>query len=141
MTTADLNPESAPFWAGCAEGELRFQRCQDCGEAIFSPRSLCPNCSSLNLRWERASGCGRIYSYSVVHRDAGEHLPAPYVFALVDLDEGFRMMTNIVDAADSDLAVGADVIVEFRRREGTDRILPLFRLAPPTARRAAGEQQ
>jgi uncharacterized protein len=141
MTAADLNPESAPFWAGCAEGELRFQRCQDCGEVIFSPRSLCPNCSSLNLGWERASGRGRIYSYTIVHRDAGEHLRAPYVFALVDLDEGFRMMTNIVDADDSGLAVGADVIVAFRPREGTERVLPLFRLAPPTAPRAAGERR
>ncbi|MGH2506886.1 MAG: Zn-ribbon domain-containing OB-fold protein, partial [Ktedonobacteraceae bacterium] len=91
--------DSQPYWDGIAHGELRIQRCDACSRAVFYPRSLCPHCHSDQLSWFTATGKGTIYSYTVAHQAFGSFASdAPYVIAIVELAEGARMMTRIIDA-------------------------------------------
>jgi len=110
------DPDAAPWWEGIAAGELRFQRCSACGEPIFYPRARCPYCFADDPQWLVSEGTGSIYAYTVVHRAPSKEMASrtPYVVALVDLDEGFRMMTNIVDSAPEAVRVGLPVEVVFR---------------------------
>jgi uncharacterized protein len=115
---------SLPFWEGIAEGVLRVQRCGACGRYVFYPRAVCPYCASSKLDWVDASGGGRIHSYTVVHRAPPEYRDeVPYVVALVELDEGVRMMARLVDVEPA--AVRVDLPVEVAI-QGDPR-LPYFR--------------
>jgi uncharacterized protein len=115
---------SLPFWEGIAEGVLRVQRCGACGRYVFYPRAVCPYCASSKLDWVDASGRGRIHSYTVVHRAPPEYRDeVPYVVALVELDEGVRMMARLVDVEPA--AVSVDLPVEVAI-QGDPR-LPYFR--------------
>ena len=87
------------YWAGCREGELRLQQCGHCGHR--------------DLSWRRASGRGAVASYSVVHRPISDAYPAPLIIALVDLEEGPRMMSSLVDIAPEEVQVGAVVQADF----------------------------
>ncbi len=92
------SPESAPFWQAAKEHRLLIPRCNACKKFWFPPSQLCPHCLSADTGWEAVSGRGRIYSFVVFHRVyhpafAGE---VPYVVAIVELEEGPRMLTNIV---------------------------------------------
>ena len=102
---------SAEFWKAAKRHELCLQHCQDCGHYVFYPRSLCPQCLSSNLRWEKISGQGKVYSYTTVHRAGipGFEEDVPYVFARVELDEGPRMATNIVGIEPEKVAIGIEV--------------------------------
>jgi hypothetical protein len=102
---------SAPFWKGLREGELRLQRCQQCERHVFYPRSVCPHCLSDRLGWTRASGRGRVYSYTIVRRAMNPAFAAevPYVFAIVELDEGPRVTTNIVNCRSDEVRVDMPV--------------------------------
>jgi uncharacterized OB-fold protein len=108
-----FNPDSAPFWQACKEGRLTVQRCRDCRTAFFFPRWLCPQCSSIHVEWITCSGLATVYSYSVVRRQSAPALRAPYVLALVDLDEGPRLMTHIVECSPDDVHIGMRVKVNF----------------------------
>lgn len=124
-----VNPETAEFWAATAAGQLLLKRCLDCGAVIWYPRAICPQCSSMRTRWFAASGRGRVYSYTVNYRAEGAYQDcAPYVLAYVELDEGPRLMTNIVEADSADLAVGLPVEVTFHDT-GAGSALPRFRPA------------
>jgi uncharacterized protein len=123
-----VNPEAEPFWEACAQGRLSIQRCQDCREPFFFPRAFCPSCSSDRVEWFDCSGSATLYTFTVVHRQAIPDIPGPYVLALVDLEEGPRMMTHIVDADPAALEPGAPLVVTFRGTVG-GRPLPLFRPA------------
>ena len=124
----EVSPELREFWDATAAGRLLLRRCTACGEAIWYPRPICPFCYSSETVWEQASGRGVIYTYSVVRRGAGPYAGAPYVLAYVELDEGPRMMTNIVDCRFEDLRIGQRVELVFHRTElGT--ALPRFRPA------------
>jgi uncharacterized OB-fold protein len=90
---------------GLTAGELRFQRCTDCTEAVFYPRVLCPHCGSESLAWQASSGRGTVYATTVVHKRGSD----PYNVALVDLDEGFRMMSRVEGLAAEDVTIGARV--------------------------------
>jgi len=120
--------DTQPYWDAAKQHRLSIQRCQDCQRAIFYPRSVCPYCMSDRLAWIDASGRGTIYSYTVVHRSPGQFKDdVPYVVALIDLEEGVRMMSNVVDCAPSDVRIGASVVVVFDDVT-TEISLPKFRL-------------
>jgi len=127
----DATPETREYWEGAKRGELRIERCQSCGKAYFYPRPFCPFCSSRDVAWFTASGRGRLYSYVINQRPArGFEDFVPYVIAIVELDEGPRMMTNIigVEPVPEHLPIGMRVEVTFERQ--SDEItLPLFRPA------------
>ena len=118
---------SRPFWQGCREGELRLQHCADCDRFQFYPRIVCSHCGSSALAWQAVSGAGRIASYSVVRRGISRAYTAPYVVALIDLDEGPRMMSSIVGAEPEAVSIGAAVNVRFETW-GADYVLPVFGL-------------
>ena len=122
-----VNPETMEFWTATADGRLLVKRCQDCDNLIWYPRAICPVCSSLRTEWFEVSGRGAIYSYTINHRGEGAYQGVPpYVLAYVELDEGLRMMTNIVEADGADLAVGLPVEVVFHDT-GAGAALPRFR--------------
>jgi uncharacterized OB-fold protein len=124
-------PESRPFWDGCKSHELRVQRCRACGDAYFYPRNVCPNCLSRDVEWIRASGRGKLHTFSVVHAGGrNPPLELPFVLAVVELEEGPRMLSNLVGVAADPAAIRCDmpVVVEFA--DVTDQIsLPRFRPA------------
>jgi uncharacterized OB-fold protein len=128
-------PETREFWEGAKRGELRIQRCRSCGKAYFYPRPFCPNCTSRDVEWFTASGRGKLYSYVIAHRGApGFQDWSPYVIAVVQLDEGPRMMTNIigVDPSPENLPIDASVEVSWDP-QNDDITLPLFRLSGKAA--------
>ncbi len=123
------NEDSKPFWDAAAEGRFALQHCDDCDTVIWWPRALCPACSSFDLTWYDASGNGRVYSYTVVHRSVGGwNAVTPYVVAYVELDEGPRVMTNIVDCDPDAVSIDAPVRVVFHDT-GEGWALPRFTLA------------
>ncbi|WP_455360826.1 Zn-ribbon domain-containing OB-fold protein [Streptomyces sp. SYSU K21746] len=126
-----------PYWEAAGRGHLLLRRCAACGRAHHYPREFCPYCWSDDVEWERASGRATLYTWSVVHRN---DLPpfgsrVPYVAAVVDLAEGPRMMTEVVDCAEGDLRIGMALEVAFRREggggggvEGAEELaVPVFR--------------
>ncbi|MEV1020335.1 Zn-ribbon domain-containing OB-fold protein [Streptomyces sp. NPDC050264] len=130
---------SRAYWDAAAEGRLLLRQCSACRRAHHYPREFCPFCWSDDpgvVRWRVASGRAELYTWSVVHRN---DLPpfggrTPYVAAVVDLAEGPRMMTEIVDCAEADLHVGMRLQVAFRQDgEGGDAgggfAVPVFRPA------------
>jgi len=95
-----VNPElSKPFWDPAKRHELVMPRCRNCSNLFFYPRELCPNCLSDNTEWVPVTGKGRVYSYTVVYQPASPAFQpeAPYIYAVVQLNEGTRMPTNLVD--------------------------------------------
>ncbi len=120
--------DSRPYWEGLRQGELRIQRCDACGRAVFYPRALCPHCHAATLSWIVASGRGTLYSYTVVHQAFGPFAAVtPFFVAIVELEEGVRMMTRIIDAPRERIAIGAAVHVTFEQ-VGEDLTLPYFHL-------------
>ncbi len=122
-------PESLPFWPAAARGELLLQRCDACATTYFYPRSFCPACLSAAVRWITASGFGKLYSF-VINQRAPRKFPVagPYVVGLVELVEGPRMMSRIVDVAADPRALRCDMPVEVVFERLSDEIaLPHFR--------------
>jgi len=120
-------PETQPFWDGTAAGELRIQRCRVCRRHYFYPRPNCPHCGSGDVEWVTASGRATLYSYVINHRPApGFEAEAPYVIAVVELEEGVRMMTNIVgvEPTPENLPLDLELRVVFEKRG--DVHIPLF---------------
>jgi uncharacterized OB-fold protein len=104
------SPETAEYWAATAEGRLLLKRCDSCGTVIWYPRGICPDCHSTDTSWFEASGEGEVYSYTVSRRGEGPWKEAaPYVLAYVELDEGPRVMTNIVDCDLDAVSIGQRV--------------------------------
>ncbi len=126
-----VNADSAPYWEGARNDNLLLQKCSDCGTLRFFPRYLCTECGSDNTDWVEASGRGTVHSFTVVHRAAFPEFQerTPYVVALIDLEEGPRMMTNIVGADALDVAIGDAVTVEFEDRGDDGAKVPQFRRA------------
>ena len=122
-----VTSDTEEFWAATADGRLLLRRCHDCGSAIWYPRPICPFCHSTETGWSEASGLGSIYSFTVVRRSAGAFAGAvPYVLAYVELAEGPRMMTNIVEADPERLSVGQEVELVFHMTN-SPIALPRFR--------------
>ena len=122
------NPQSQPFWDGCARGQLLIQQCQDCQTVWHPPSPLCPNCFSTSYEWKPASGRGTLYTYSVVRhpmRKVWEPL-VPYVLAVIELAEGPKMLSNLVGIPPDEVRIGMEVTVTFQPVSDTIS-LPLFR--------------
>lgn len=93
-----VTEETVPYWDAAAEGRLLLPRCVRCSHVIWYPRSFCPECGSLEVSWFEASGRGEIYSFSVLRQSQGDYSAAtPYVLAYVELEEGPRVLTNLVE--------------------------------------------
>ena len=119
-------PETQHFWDGTRKGELRLQRCRDCGEIYFPPRPVCPACSSRNVEVFRASGKGKLHSYVINHRQHPS-FASPYSIALVRLDEGPTMLSNIVECEQTPEALVLDMPLEVTFEDNGDIAVPLFR--------------
>jgi hypothetical protein len=124
-------PETQHYWDGAKAGELRLQRCQACQHTYFPPRPFCPKCASREVAVVKASGRGRLYSYVINQRPPpGFEADAPYAIAVVELEEGPRMMSNIVGVAQTPEALALDMALEVTFDAVTDEIsLPKFRPA------------
>lgn len=118
-------PDSKDFWRGCNDGELRMQQCDSCGTVVWFPRGLCAVCNSASLTWFGLSGHGTLYSFSVVTRPANPAFQPQYILALVDLEEGPRMMTHLIDVNPEAVEVGMAVHVQFERQT-PEICLPVF---------------
>lgn len=128
-----LRGEERPFFAAAAEGRLAIQRCSECGQNVFFPRTVCPHCHRGRPEWIDAAGAGTVYSFSVVARSAipGYADEVPYVVALVELDEGVRLMANIVNVAPDEVRIGMPVRTTFeRRRDGAGEELAVPQFEP-----------
>lgn len=138
MTTTDtprfdlptIDDETRPFWEGTREGKLLLRSCNTCGVVHYYPRPFCPSCWSDDVTWVEAGGRATLYTHSTVYTNDLPPFPAqvPYIAAVVDLAEGPRMMTQVVDCPPDRLAVGMDLVVTFR--EVTDEVtIAVFRPA------------
>ena len=107
--------ETQPFWDAAKDGRLLIKRCTDCGKFHFYPRPFCPHCWSESVEWVEASGRATLYTWSVVMRNDLPPFPerVPYVAAVVDLAEGPRMMTNVVDCDHDALTIGMELEAVF----------------------------
>ena len=120
-------PESQHFWDGCRDGELRLQRCRECSHSYFPPRPFCPLCASRDVEIYAASGKATLYSYVINHRPRPDMGKEPHSIAVVTLDEGPRMMTNIVDCPQTPEALVLDIPLQVVFRQQSETIwLPLF---------------
>lgn len=119
--------ETRPYWDAAREGRLLIKRCRDCGAAHHYPRPFCPCCWSQAVEWEDASGAAVLYTWSVVHQNDLPPFPdrVPYVAAVVDLAEGPRLMTNVVDCDPDTLTVGMQLRVAYRELD-EETTIPVF---------------
>ena len=109
------DPDLDPFWEGCKRHEFMLQRCKECSWYQWHPRMFCGNCQSDNTEWLKSPGTGKIYSYTVVHQAAHSFFreKVPYVVGYIELDEGFCVMSNVVDVDPKAVHVGMPVKVDF----------------------------
>jgi uncharacterized OB-fold protein len=121
-----ISPDNAFFWEGVEEGCLRIQRCAGCGVLRHPPAPMCPDCHSLEWDHVVASGRGRVFSFVVAHHPPIPPFTYPNLIVLVELEEGTRLVSNLLDVEPADAEIGMPVEVDFVRVEG-DFVLPLFR--------------
>jgi uncharacterized protein len=121
--------DTVEFWDGLKDGKFLLRRCDSCQTVIWYPRKFCPNCGSIESTWFESSGKGSIYTYTIVHRSMLPDWAAsgPYVIAYVELEEGPRIMTNIVNIDPESVTVGAPVQVVYTT---TDDGSALYRFEP-----------
>jgi uncharacterized protein len=112
-----------PFWEGTSQGKLLVQKCNSCTAYQHYPRALCVRCTSLNLTMSESSGLGHIYSETTVHIAVND-LEPPYQLAIIELDEGFRMLSRVVGKQGQ---IGSRVAVQFLERQGLPP-LPVFQV-------------
>ena len=119
---------SQPYWDGCARRELLFQRCGVCGQATHTPAYLCSNCTSQDLTWEASAGTGAIYSWTTVWRPQIPAFEVPYTAIIVDMEEGWQILSNLIGCEVDAVEIGMPVEVEFHEIQG-GATLPYFRPA------------
>ncbi|EIE51032.1 hypothetical protein C357_10894 [Citreicella sp. 357] len=124
-----IDHDSAPYWQAAHEGRLDIPLCGDCGKHHFYPRAICPHCHSDNLKFDTVSGRGEVHTFTIARRPAGPAFAddVPYVVALIELEEGPRMMSRIQTDDPEKVHIGAEVEVTFVK--ATDEItFPYFRM-------------
>jgi uncharacterized OB-fold protein len=123
-------PETQDFWSGCKSGELRLQRCRTCTQSYFPPRPFCPKCGGREVEAYAASGRATLYSYVINHRPRPDMGTEPHSIAVVALEEGPRMMTNIVGCPQTPEALVLDMPLQVTfARQNEEISLPLFQPA------------
>lgn len=123
--------QSSPYWRSAGEHTLSFLRCGNCGRWIHYVKRQCPHCASTKLSWTPCSGGGTLYSYSILYRasSAAFKEKAPYVLAVIELEEGVKTMSHLVDCEFALIRVGMDVEAVFEKLD-EGRAVPYFRPAP-----------
>ena len=121
-----VTEDSEFFWAAAAESRLVAQRCGSCGKLRHPPRPMCPHCHSLEIEIQELSGRGTVYSFAILHHPQNPAFEYPVLGALVDLEEGIRLMTNLQSVEPSEIRIGMPVEVEFAPTEGGHAV-PVFR--------------
>ena len=121
--------DTIPFWQGARARQLWIQKCLECGEFQFYPRGVCKHCLSSSLSWFQSLGMGKVYSFTVNHRapHPGFVEDLPFVTAIVELDEGVRMMTNIIECEPDNVSIGMRVRVVY---EDVDEEITLVKFKP-----------
>lgn len=124
----ETQPWSKSFWEGTKQGKLLIQHCKDCNANIFYPRKVCPECWSKNMDWITASGKAKVYMFSTAYDMVEPKFIAdlPYTLAYVNLEEGIRMMTRIVECDPADIHIDMEVEVIFHKLND-DFYLPYFK--------------
>jgi uncharacterized protein len=107
------SPLTRPFWEATKAGRLVLQRCTTCHAYVWTPQPLCRNCLTDTLEWSPVSGRGAIYSYVVIERPATPAFKAPYAIVIVDLEEGPRILSDMVECEASAVRIGMPVEVKF----------------------------
>ena len=141
MTELDVNKplptittEAKPFWDAAAQQKLIMQRCQDCGAYVWTPRPSCVECGSEHIEWTQMSGKGEVYSFTVIRQVVGRaasqafEKDIPYVIAWIDLNEGPRMISNVVGCPVEGVKLGMKVSVIFDQ-QSPEIWLPKFKPA------------
>jgi uncharacterized OB-fold protein len=123
-----VDEESRGFWEALARHEFYLQRCAGCAQLRYPPRAVCPSCLSSEVDWVEMSGRGTVYSFTVTHQN---HAPGfrerlPYVLAIIELEEGVRLMANVTGCEPGDVRIGMPVFVEYED-VSDDITLPVFR--------------
>jgi uncharacterized protein len=127
-----ITTEAKPFWDAAAQQKLAMQRCLDCYAYIWTPRPACYECGSERLEWSQFSGRGEIYSFTVIRQIVGRAASKafgpdiPYVVAWIDLEEGPRMISNVIGCPVEDVQIGMKVSVEFEQ-QSAELWLPKFK--------------
>jgi uncharacterized OB-fold protein len=130
-----LTDDNAIFWEAAREHRLVAQRCASCGRLRHPPRPMCPHCRSVDVELVELSGRGTVYSFSIIHYPPTPYFDYPVLAVLVDLDEGIRLVSNLVGLDPASIEgtslVGARVVVDWVSADG-DAELPVFRVDKDT---------
>ena len=110
-----IEPEAKPYWRSLKEHAMKIQRCADCSKWIFAPRTMCPNCMGSNLEWIAVSGRGKVYSTCTYHHGARGFTKedVPYNVSIIELEEGARLVSNVVGVPTTDVKIGTAVEVVY----------------------------
>lgn len=116
-----MSPWSLPFWEGCRRHELLIQKCHDCQKLNFYPKMYCAHCLSSNMEWIKARGKGKVYSHMTVYSYQPTEFAedVPYVVAIIELDEGVRLMSNVVGCRPEEVCCDMEVEVVFEKATDT----------------------
>lgn len=123
----DTRNAGRTYWKAAAEGRLVLPHCTSCDRPFWHPRPRCPRCGSSAVAWKEASGRGSVHTYTIVRQSPDEpfRTRVPYVVAMIDLDEGVRIMSNVIDCAPESVTIGMRVRCTFERLDDAVGI-PLF---------------
>lgn len=122
-----IDPETLPYWSAAGEGRLVLPFCRDCRQFFWYPRGFCPRCTGSAIEWHDSTGQGTVYSFTVVRRAFGAWRErAPFVVALISLEEGITLSANIVACPLSSVGVGALVRPVFEQADSADPAILRF---------------
>ena len=124
-----LTDDNEGYWLAAAAGRLAIQQCRSCGRFRHPPRPMCPHCHSVESQWTEVAGTGTVYSYALLHHPQHPAFSYPVAAVLVDLDEGVRVLSNLVDIDPAEIRI--DLPVEVTFEPTTDEFaVPVFRPRP-----------
>jgi uncharacterized protein len=109
LPVADM--DTKPYWDYCKQHELRVQKCLKCGKIYSPPSMICPHCMNVGSEWVKLSGKGKVYSFIIVRRQYHPMLPSPYVVAIIELEEGIHMLSNVVECQPEEVKMEMPVTV------------------------------